>query len=80
MPSLQLSLSVGITGFFYVQYVDCRSGEVNVYDLLYSDQDVDTLSAISWSLVVHQPPVIINPMSIGKQKGEMTVGYLHLLC
>ena len=26
--------------------LDCRSGEVNVYDSLYSDQDADTLSAI----------------------------------
>ena len=49
--------------------LDFRSGEVNVYDSLYSDQDADTLSAISGSLEVYWPPVILNLMKIGKQKG-----------
>jgi len=43
--------------------------QVNVYDTLYNNQDVDTLSAISGSLEVFRPPVIVNLMNIGKQKG-----------
>jgi len=54
--------------------LDCRSGEVNVYDSLYSNQDADTLSAISGLLEVHRPPVIINLMKIGKQKGGNDCG------
>ena len=49
--------------------MDCRSGEVNVYDSLYEDQDADTLAVISGLIEFHRPPVIINLMSMGKQKG-----------
>ena len=45
-----------------------------MYDSLYSNQDTDTLSAISWLLEVHRPPVIINLMKIGKQKGGNDCG------
>ena len=54
--------------------LDCRSGEVSLYDSLYSDQDGDTMSAISQSLEVHRPPVIINLMKTGKQKGGNDCG------
>ena len=54
--------------------MDCRSGEVNVYDSLYNDQDADTLSAISGSLEVHRPPVIVNLMNMEKQKGGNDCG------
>ena len=45
-----------------------------MYDSLYSDQDGYTLSAISQSLEVHRPPVIINLMKTGKQKGGNDCG------
>ena len=54
--------------------IDCRPAEVNVYDSLYDNQDADTLSAISQSLEVFRPPVIVNLMNIGKQKGGNDCG------
>lgn len=47
----------------------CRPGEVNVYDSLYTSQDPGTLSAISGSLEVFRPAIIVNIMDIEKQKG-----------
>ena len=54
--------------------IDCRPAEVNVYDSLHSNQDADTLSAISGSLEVFCLPVIVNLMIIGKQKGGNDCG------
>ena len=54
--------------------IDCRPAEVNVYDSLHDNQDVDTLSAISQSLEVFRTPVIVNLMNIGKQKGANDCG------
>ena len=54
--------------------IDCCPAEVNVYDSLYDNQDGDTLSAISQSLEVFHPPVIVNLMNIGKQKGGNDCG------
>ena len=47
----------------------CRPAEVNVYDSLYTSQDPGTLSAISGSLEVFRPPIIVNLMDIEKQQG-----------
>ena len=45
--------------------IDCRPAEVNVYNSLHSNQDANTLSAISGSLEAFCLPVIVNLMNIG---------------